>query len=103
MATLKNTKKDLTWILKNPRVTEKAALQAEGGVYVFEVNQDATKADVAQAVSEVYKVNPVAVNIAKTPAKKVVRRKANGIKSGFKSGIKKAYVFLKKGDTIELV
>lgn len=103
MATSKNTKKDLTWILKSPRVTEKAALQAEGGVYVFEVNKDATKADVAQAVSEVYKVNPVAVNIAKTPPKKVVRRKANGLKSGFKPGQKKAYVYLKKGDTIELV
>ncbi len=103
MANLQTTKKDLTWILKTPRVTEKAALQAEGGVYVFEISKDATKADVALAVAEVYKVNPVAVNIAKTPAKKVVRRKANGVKTGFKSGLKKAYVYLKKGDTIELV
>jgi large subunit ribosomal protein L23 len=103
MANSNNTKKDLTWVLKNPRITEKAALQAEGGVYVFEVNKDATKSQIAEAVTELYKVTPVAVNIAKTPAKKVVRRKANGVKSGYKSGQKKAYVYLKKGDTIELV
>jgi len=103
MAKTTTTKKDLTWILKNPVITEKAALQAEGGVDVFEVSKDATKADIAQAVSEIYKVLPVAVNITKTPPKKVVRRKANGVKSGYKTGQKKAYVYLKKGDKIELV
>lgn len=95
------TKKDLTWVLRNPRITEKAALQAEGGVYVFEVSSDANKSDIAKAVSEVYKVNPIAVNIATIPAKKVVRRKAKGTKTGYKAGRKKAYVYLKKGDTIE--
>jgi large subunit ribosomal protein L23 len=103
MAKSETTKKDLTWVLRNPRITEKAALKAEGGVYVFDVSKDATKPLIAQAVREVYKVTPVAVNIAKTPAKKVVRRKANGVKSGYKSGQKKAYVFLKKGETIEIV
>lgn len=103
MAKSTTTKKDLTWVLKKPRITEKAAIQAEKGVYVFEVSKDATKSDVAEAIRETYKVTPVAVKIAKNPAKKVVRRKANGVKSGFKSGLKKAYVHLKKGETIELV
>jgi len=103
MANVNETKKDLTWVLKKPRISEKAALSAENGVYVFEVSKDATKADIAQAITEVYKVNPIAVNIAKTPAKKVVRRKANGVKSGYKTGRKKAYVYLKKGETIEIV
>lgn len=103
MAKTTTTKKDLTWVLINPRVTEKAALKAENGVYVFEVSKDATKSQIAEAVIEMYKVTPVAVNIAKTPAKKVVRRKASGTTSGYKSGLKKAYVYLKKGDTIELV
>lgn len=101
--TITTSNKDLTWVLKNPRITEKAALKAESGVYVFEVSKDATKAQIAEAVSEMYKVTPVAVNIAKTAAKKVVRRKTTGTTSGYKSGIKKAYVYLKKGDTIELV
>jgi large subunit ribosomal protein L23 len=103
MANLNETKKDLTWVLRSPRITEKAAFSAEKGVYVFEVSKDANKIDIAQAIAEVYKVNPIAVNIAKIPAKKVTRRKANGIKSGYKPGRKKAYVYLKKGDTIEIV
>lgn len=103
MAKSNETKKDLTWVLKHPRVTEKAAFSAEEGVYVFEVSKDATKIDIALAINEVYKVSPIAVNIAKIPAKKVTRRKANGIKSGYKPGRKKAYVYLKKGETIEIV
>jgi large subunit ribosomal protein L23 len=101
--TISTSNKDLTWVLKKPRITEKAALKAEAGVYVFEVSKDATKSQIAEAVAEIYKVTPVAVNIAKTHAKKVVRRKTTGTTTGYKSGIKKAYVYLKKGDTIELV
>ena len=101
MTTSTNTKKDLTWVLRSPRITEKAALKAEEGVYVFEVSTDATKGDIAKAIAEVYKVNPIAVNIARIPAKKVVRKKAKGTKTGYKAGRKKAYVYLKKGETIE--
>lgn len=97
------TKKDLTWVIRNPRITEKAALSAEKNVYVFEVSSDATKSQIAEAVSEVYKVKPLAVNIAKVPSKKVVRRKSDGVKSGYKPGRKKAYVYLKKGDVIQFV
>lgn len=103
MAKTTSTKKDLTWVIKNPRITEKAALKAEKNVYVFEVSPDATKSQIAEAISETYKVKPIAVNISKTPAKKVVRRKSTGVSSGYKSGIKKAYVYLKKGDTIQLI
>ncbi len=103
MAKATTTKKDLTWVIRNPRITEKAALKAEKGTYVFEVNTDATKNDVVLAIAENYKVTPVSVNIAKIPAKKVVRRKATGVKTGYKVGRKKAYVYLKKGDTIQFV
>lgn len=103
MTTTNNTKKDLTWVIRNPRITEKAAIQAEGGAYVFEVSTDATKGDIALAIAEVYKVNPIAVNITRIPAKKVVRRKAKGTKTGYKAGRKKAYVYLKKGETIDFV
>lgn len=103
MAKQTETKKDLTWVLRNPRVTEKAALSAEKGTYVFVVSNDATKSDIAQAIREQYKVTPISVNITKNPAKKVTRRKTTGTTSGYKSGIKKALVKLKKGETIELV
>jgi len=48
-------------------------------------------------------VSPVKVNIAKEPRKMVTRRRRSGTTSGYKTGNKKAYVFLKKGDTIQFV
>ena len=87
-------------IIKKPRITEKSGLQAEGfGVYTFEVTKKANKKSIAKAVKELYKVTPVKVNIINLPAKKVFSRG----KKGSVSGVKKAIVFLKKGDKIEFV
>ena len=87
-------------IIKKPRITEKSGLQAEmNGVYTFEVMGQANKKSVAKAVKEIYKVTPVKVNIVNLPAKKVFARG----KVGRKTGVKKAVVFLKKGDKIEFV
>jgi large subunit ribosomal protein L23 len=85
-------------VVIRPRITEKAAIASEKGTYVFEVTASATKASVKAAVKELYKVTPVAVNIAKTPAKRVLVRG----KKGTQSALVKAYVTLKKGDKIEL-
>ena len=85
-------------IIKKPRITEKSGIQAEvSGVYTFEVTEKANKKSIAKAVKEIYKVIPVKVNITNLPAKKVFVRG----KVGRKSGIKKAIVYLKKGDKIE--
>jgi large subunit ribosomal protein L23 len=84
--------------IKKPRITEKATFSAEKGAYIFEVTPRATKITVAKAVEEMYKVKPVKVNMVTNPAKKVFVRG----KVGYKSAIKKAIVFLKKGDTINL-
>jgi large subunit ribosomal protein L23 len=96
-------KKDVTWAIRAPRITEKAALQAEKGVYVFNIAKAATKGDVARAVFEAYNVIPVSVNIAQEPSKTKTRRKRSGVTTGSTSGSKKAYVTLKKGDTIQFV
>ncbi len=85
-------------VIKRPRITERAALSAEKNQYIFEVSPNATKASIAKAVTELYKVVPVSVNVSRTPAKKVVVRGRIGVQQG----IKKAYVTLKKGDKIEL-
>ncbi len=85
-------------VLVKPRITEKATLTAQNGQYVFEISRSATKASVKAAIKDLYKVTPVAVNIASTPAKTV---KVRG-RVGTKSGVRKAYVTLKKGDNIEL-
>ena len=82
-----------------PRVTEKAAYAGERGVYVFNVRTDASKSEIARAIRRMYKVQPRKVNLAKVPGKQV-RRRAH---RGWRSGGKKAYVHLKKGDKIELM
>ena len=87
-------------IIKKPRITEKSGLQAENSaVYTFEVTEKANKKNIAKAINEIYKVMPVKVNIINLPAKKVFTRG----KKGMKSGLKKAVVYLKKGDKIEFV
>ena len=83
-----------------PRVTEKATVVAERvGVYVFEVEKTATKKEIATAIKNLYQVSPVKVNIVRIPRKQVFVRG----KKGFKAGGKKAYVYLKKGEKIEVV
>jgi large subunit ribosomal protein L23 len=85
-------------IIKKPRITEKSGLQAELlGVYTFEVTEKANKKNITKAIKELYKVTPVKVNIINLPAKAIFSRGKNGRKAG----IKKAVVYLKKGDKIE--
>lgn len=87
-------------ILLSPRITEKAAFMAEKGAYVFNVAPSASKADIAAAVREVYKVSPRKVTMARIARKQVQTRGTN--RKGMTAGGKKAYVFLKEGDKIEL-
>lgn len=97
-------------VLTRPRITEKATFLAgaegrgstgssRGGVYTFEVSSRANKALVSDAVKQMFKVTPVKVNIVNTKAKTVFRKG----KKGVVSGIKKAMVYLKKGDKIEFI
>jgi len=88
-------------ILKSPRITEKAAYMTVQGAYVFEVAQDATKRDVIAAVHALYKVTPRKVNMVRKKPRAYVARFRN--RRGMKVGMKKAYVFLKKGDKIDIV
>jgi len=86
-------------VLVRPHITEKAAQATARNVYTFEITKDATKTDVARAIESVYKVKPVKVGIAKIPSSRVRLRTRRGY--GTRSGMKKAYVYLKKGDRIE--
>lgn len=85
-------------VILSPRVTEKAARGAEENHFVFNVAPNATKKTVAQAIRSLYKVSPIRVNMTKVMPKQIFVRG----KVGVKSGGKKATVFLKKGETIDL-
>ena len=91
---------DFAAALIGPRITEKASMVAEKGLaYVFNVRTDASKHAIAKAVKDLYNVLPVKVRTVSIPAKHVFSRG----KAGVKQGGKKAYVYLKAGEKIEIV
>ena len=92
---------NLSSVILKPRLTEKSVGQNEQNVYTFEVKRSATKFQVRDAVKALYKVTPVKVNtVTKKPAERMVgsRNRTKHV-----PGMKKAYVYLKKGDTINIV
>lgn len=82
-----------------PRITEKATdLSQYDNAYVFDVLPGATKQEIASAVKERYGVTPVKVRTIRVPHK---RRFSRG-KWATIGGGKKALVYLKDGDTIQI-
>lgn len=92
---------DVSWVLRSPRITEKATDISGRGVYAFEVDPRANKVQIARAIAQTFKVTPIRVNVTKVQAKTV--RNARTGKIGRTAEGKKAYVFLKKGETISLM
>lgn len=85
-------------ILKTPIISEKASHLSESGVYIFEIDKNANKFEVRKAVENAYKVKVKGVNMVKVlPKKRIFRGK-----TGFRPGYKKAFVFLEKGEKIDL-
>ena len=91
---------DLSHVLKHARITEKATMHSVSGVYVFNVAVNASKTQIAAAVHKIYNVTPKMVRVAMVPSK--MKRSARTGKTGVTQGGKKAYVYLKKGETINL-
>lgn len=85
-------------IILAPRITEKASRQSSNNAYTFVVAKNATKHIVLAEIKKEYKVTPTAINIINMPTRNTFIRG----KFGTQAGIKKAIVFLKKGDTIAL-
>lgn len=94
----KNAPDGAELFIERPRVSEKATFLVGINCYAFEVLRTANKRQVVQAVEARYKVTPRAVRMLAIPKKALFARG----KSGSTGGGKKAYVFLKKGDKIEL-
>jgi ribosomal protein L23 len=73
----------------------------EKNVYIFDVSLRANKVMIAAAIKDVYKVEPVKIAITTIKPKK--KRNPKTGKMGTKSGGKKAYIYLKKGDSISIM
>lgn len=87
-----------TAILVRPRITEKSYAVNTLNQYVFQVSPKATKTSIKKSVEAAYNVTVVSVNITKLPGKK----KNMGRMVGQRSGVKKAVVRLKAGESITL-
>ena len=88
----------LMTVLVQPHVSEKAATVADkANQYVFRVLEDASKAEVKQAVELMFEVKVEGVNLLNRPGK--TRRFKN--LPGKRNGFKKAYVRLADGQSID--
>ena len=85
-------------VVRRPVITEKATMASEAGAVVFEVAMDAAKPQIKEAVEALFGVKVAKVNtsIAKGKAKRF-----RGVK-GRRADVKKAYVTLEEGSTIDV-
>ncbi len=85
-------------VLIAPHITEKATSLGERAAYIFKIRKNANKPMVKRAIKETYGIYPKKVAIVNSPSKRRFVRGKRGVKSGFK----KAIIYLKKGDKIEV-
>ena len=85
-------------VIRKPIVTEKATMASEAGAVVFEVSMDSNKPLIKEAVEALFNVKVKAVNTT------VVKGKTKRFKGqlGKRKNIKKAYVMLEEGNTIDV-
>jgi len=91
---------NLNFVLKKPLITEKGTLLGASGGYVFRVDRQATKTEIKKAVESFFKVTVEQIKTMRVVGKK---RKALKSRKQFQQpDWKKAIVFLKQGEKIDL-
>ena len=85
-------------VIRKPIITEKATMASEVGAVVFEVAPAATKPQIKEAVEALFGVKVKAVNTTITKGK--VKRFRG--RPGKRRDVKKAYVTLEEGNTIDV-
>ncbi|MDO5703497.1 MAG: 50S ribosomal protein L23 [Paracoccus sp. (in: a-proteobacteria)] len=85
-------------VIVKPVITEKATMTSEANGVVFQVAKDASKPQIKEAVEALFNVKVKAVNTTITKGK---TKRFRGIK-GVRSDVKKAYVTLEEGNTIDV-
>ena len=85
-------------IVRSPVITEKATMMTERNQVAFRVAIDASKPEIKAAVEGLFGVNVVAVN---TLVQKGKTKRFRG-RPGVRSDVKKAYVQLAEGQSIDM-
>ena len=85
-------------VIRKPIITEKATMASESGAVVFEVSIDANKPQIKEAVEGLFGVKVKSVNTTITKGK---TKRFRG-RPGVRKDVKKAYVTLEEGNTIDV-
>ena len=85
-------------VIRKPIITEKATMASEANAVVFEVAIDAAKPQIKEAIEGLFGVKVKAVNTSITKGK---TKRFRG-KPGKRKDVKKAYVTLEEGNTIDV-
>ena len=85
-------------VIRKPIITEKSTMASEAGAVVFEVAPDAAKPQIKEAVEALFGVKVKAVNTAVAKGK---TKRFRG-RPGKRADMKKAYVTLEEGNTIDV-
>ena len=85
-------------VIRKPVITEKATMASESGAVVFEVDIAANKPQIKEAVESLFGVKVKAVNTTITKGK---TKRFRG-QLGRRKDVKKAYVTLEEGNTIDV-
>ena len=85
-------------MIRKPIITEKATTASEAGAVVFEVAIDSNKPQIKEAVEALFGVKVKAVNTTITKGK---TKRFRGM-MGRRKDVKKAYVTLEDGNTIDV-
>jgi len=85
-------------VIRKPVITEKATMASEANAVVFEVAIDANKPQIKEAVEALFGVKVKAVN---TTIAKGKTKRFRGM-MGRRKDVKKAYVTLEDGNTIDV-
>ena len=93
-----STKAELYDVIRKPIITEKATMASENNAVVFEVDIAANKPIIKEAVETLFGVKVKAVNTTSTKGK--VKRFRGQL--GTRKDVKKAYVTLEEGNTIDV-
>ncbi|GAA3865744.1 50S ribosomal protein L23 [Celeribacter arenosi] len=91
-------KAELYDVIRKPIITEKATMASEHGAVVFEVAIDSNKPQIKKAVEELFGVKVKAVNTVVTKGK---TKRFRG-QPGKRKDVKKAYVTLEEGNSIDV-
>lgn len=89
-------------VLIKPLITEKLTqLTEKHGTYGFVVSKQSNKIEIKKAVEKMYNVKVEAVRTVNEIGKHGWKRTPFGISMGTKGNMKKAYITVKKGETID--